>query len=406
VGFRRSIAASVASTSSRARTSPARTNAAWSRALRCRTPASIQRRPYRTRGSPPTRQTRLTTVTARNHDGKRRHHDVAADACGHHGTPALPGRRGGRRLADGGPPADVPDDPNNLIQEAYAYFSGAIDEWLDDGDPDDHELKARHEALRVALTALLQVVSINLESGDNAQVIFETLNARGTPLLALDLVKNSVLYKARREGCDIEDLYTKHWQPELDQDYWRETVRQGRLNRPRAELFLMHWLTMQLGRVVMATELFNEFRRKGTGVTRKGAFFSVSATGSTAGAITRKLNALIAPRVHTAFLAARKAQRAAHHATVVKARKIAAAKAAAHARKAYCVAILRGEHNGLSINQVISDCGKPGRKQHIAVTGLTEDFLYYGGFLGGNVYGGRSYQLVFTNGYLSSVNYY
>jgi hypothetical protein len=170
-------------------------------------------------------------------------------------------------LTDGGPPAGAEDDPNNLVQEAYDYFAGAIDEWIDEGDPDADELKARHEALRVALTALLQVVSINLESGDNAQVIFETLNARGTPLLALDLVKNSVLYRARREGCDIEQLYTKHWQPEFDivddseNHYWREPVRQGRLFRPRAELFLMHWLTMRLARVVQATELFNEFRR-------------------------------------------------------------------------------------------------------------------------------------------------
>ncbi|HEX3330892.1 MAG TPA: hypothetical protein VHS27_13285, partial [Gaiellales bacterium] len=64
------------------------------------------RRPYRTRGSPPTRQTRLTTVTARNHDGKRRHHDVAADACGHHGTPA--------------PPAGATADGRVLNDQGYA----------------------------------------------------------------------------------------------------------------------------------------------------------------------------------------------------------------------------------------------------------------------------------------------
>jgi hypothetical protein len=148
------------------------------------------------------------------------------------------------------------------------------------------------------------------------------------------------------------------------------------------------------------------FTCKGTGITRKNTFFTVNATGATAQTIAQKLNALFAPKVHAGFLAARKAQRAAHRAAVVKARKIAAAKAAAHAQKAYCVAILQGQHNGLSINQVVSSCGTPGNRQHIAVTGLTEDMLYYGGFLGGNVSGGRSYQLVFTNGYLSSVNYY
>jgi hypothetical protein len=35
------------------------------------------------------------------------------------------------------------------------------------------------------------VVEIDLEAGDDAQVIFETLNARGEPLLPADLLRNS-----------------------------------------------------------------------------------------------------------------------------------------------------------------------------------------------------------------------
>lgn len=118
----------------------------------------------------------------------------------------------------------------------------------------------RHEAVRVVLTGLLQVVSINLEPGDNPQVIFETLNARGTPLLAMDLVKNAVFYRAQRAGADVDHLNASVWEPELGQEYWRQSIRQGRLNRPRAELFLMHWLAMKLGRMVPATELFSQFR--------------------------------------------------------------------------------------------------------------------------------------------------
>lgn len=64
----------------------------------------------------------------------------------------------------------------------------------------------RHKALRITLTSLLQVVSINLEAGDNPQVIFETLNARGTPLLAMDLVKNAVFFGAQREQADVNRL--------------------------------------------------------------------------------------------------------------------------------------------------------------------------------------------------------
>jgi hypothetical protein len=107
---------------------------------------------------------------------------------------------------------------------------------------------------------LLKVVSITLESDDNAQVIFETLNARGTPLLALDLVKNAVFLEAQRQNLETDALYEEVWRPQLDDDYWRTERRQGRLNRPIGELFLMHWLTMKLRRVVPATELFSTFR--------------------------------------------------------------------------------------------------------------------------------------------------
>jgi len=65
---------------------------------------------------------------------------------------------------------------------------------------------ARVERLRITLCDLLKVVSITLEADDNAQVIFETLNARGTPLLALDLVKNAAFHQAARQGRDTDTL--------------------------------------------------------------------------------------------------------------------------------------------------------------------------------------------------------
>jgi hypothetical protein len=57
------------------------------------------------------------------------------------------------------------DDPSNSIHEAHAYFREAIRDWSSDGAPDDLELASRFERLRIALTDLLYVVSINLERG-------------------------------------------------------------------------------------------------------------------------------------------------------------------------------------------------------------------------------------------------
>ena len=203
-------------------------------------------------------------------------------------------------MAPEGPPPGHLDDPDNLIDEAFAYFKTCAADYLTGADEATPEpavadgdagapqadrvdtgylaaavpalaagdakdpgarLAERAERLRITLCDLLKVVSITLEADDNAQVIFETLNARGTPLLALDLVKNVVFALAARQGRDTDVLYEQVWRPQLDQDYWRQERRQGRLNRPIGELFLMHWLTMRLERVIPATELFATFRQ-------------------------------------------------------------------------------------------------------------------------------------------------
>ncbi|EHR63454.1 DUF262 domain-containing protein [Saccharomonospora cyanea] len=164
-----------------------------------------------------------------------------------------------------GPPPGRRDDPSNLIDEAFDYFTTQIGNYLrggDDEDPDDRPVSERAEQLRITLCDLLKVVSITLEPGDNAQVIFETLNARGTPLLSLDLVKNAVFRLATNQSHDTDALYEHVWRPQLDDDYWRQKRRQGRLNRPTGELFLMHWLTMRLGNVIPATELFATFNKR------------------------------------------------------------------------------------------------------------------------------------------------
>lgn len=156
-----------------------------------------------------------------------------------------------------GLPSGHENDPDNLIDEAFEYFQARVAEYLQDDD-----MAARAERLRVTLCDLLKVVSIALDGTDNAQMIFETLNARGTPLLALDLVKNAIFARANAEGdTDTDVLYEQVWKPQLDQDYWRVERRQGRLNRPAGELLLVHWLIMKLAKPVPATELFATFRR-------------------------------------------------------------------------------------------------------------------------------------------------
>jgi hypothetical protein len=156
-------------------------------------------------------------------------------------------------------PLVIPDDPGNRIQEAYAYFEGEIAAWLEEMREEDREthMKALHRVLRTHL----KFVVIELEAGDNAQEIFESLNAQGTPLLAIDLVKNHVFRRADDAKIDLDDLDEGLWR-ELDAKWWRREQRQGRFKRPRAELFLMHWLTMRKRDEVPALGLFVEFQRQ------------------------------------------------------------------------------------------------------------------------------------------------
>ena len=90
-----------------------------------------------------------------------------------------------------------------------------------DGDEVNEVARERLEALLKGLLNRMKLVVITLGEGDDAQVIFETLNSKGEPLLAMDLVRNNIFHRAEREygGSDgqsphaTESLYKKLWDP-------------------------------------------------------------------------------------------------------------------------------------------------------------------------------------------------
>lgn len=152
-------------------------------------------------------------------------------------------------------------DPNDewLIPDAYQYFWKKFTAWL--GTAAGPEFAARLDALYYTFVEGLQVVVINLEEKDDAQEIFETLNALGTPLLPADLVKNFLFHEAIEQNHETTALYDQNWRVfDTDRNYWREEVRQGRLKRPRIDLFLYHYLTLMHGEVILDTQLFDSFK--------------------------------------------------------------------------------------------------------------------------------------------------
>lgn len=144
----------------------------------------------------------------------------------------------------------------SLVVQAHEYFQGQAKEWV---LVDEEHVERRASALESAITTLVQLVVIDLETSDNPHVIFETLNARGTPLLQSDLIKNYVLSQV------THDEQGNIW-GHLDDDWWRDEVQQGRLLLPRVEVLTNYWLTMRTASEVSASRLFNAFRRYSEGM--------------------------------------------------------------------------------------------------------------------------------------------
>ncbi|MEV2194640.1 DUF262 domain-containing protein [Streptomyces phaeochromogenes] len=155
------------------------------------------------------------------------------------------------------------------LGEAVAYFQQEIDAWL-------AETAEPHERLGQLVQTMrehLRLVIIDLEEHDDAQVVFETLNSRGTPLEHADLIKNLLFRDAEHAGADVDRLYKTYWAP-FDQDEWRTEQTTGRITRSRLDVFLTYWLTMRSRREFTASALFKEFERwvRSTAVSTEEVF--------------------------------------------------------------------------------------------------------------------------------------
>lgn len=128
----------------------------------------------------------------------------------------------------------------------------------------------RAEVLYTTLNENIQLMTLSLDAEDDPQVIFETLNARGEPLLASDLIRNLVFLEAARREESVTTLYEAHWKHFDEQSdekkvvsanrYWREKERQGRLTYPRIDLFFFHYTILCGQQETLATHVFQAFK--------------------------------------------------------------------------------------------------------------------------------------------------
>jgi Protein of unknown function DUF262/Protein of unknown function (DUF1524) len=157
--------------------------------------------------------------------------------------------------------------PRPRMVEAYLFFHEKLLAWLNiEGQ---EKLSERTKVLRRVFDKRMQLVSIELEKQEDPQAIFETLNARGVPLLASDLLRNYIFQRAG-SAAEARRLHEKYWTRfEIPDDesvpdgarFWEVEERQGRLSRARLDLLVQHYLSMKRGSEVLSGRLFPEYKQ-------------------------------------------------------------------------------------------------------------------------------------------------
>lgn len=156
-----------------------------------------------------------------------------------------------------------PSTSDHQISRAHRFFRAEAERWIIGKPDEDGAVPPGSEELRVeALSSTLQdrlvLVAIDLTGHDDSQLIFETLNDRGTPLLKADLIKNWLFRRGEQLKVDVDSWAETRW-AEFDTSWWREEIRQGRLMRSRIDIFVQYWLTMRRQEEVKTEDTFRVF---------------------------------------------------------------------------------------------------------------------------------------------------
>jgi hypothetical protein len=160
-------------------------------------------------------------------------------------------------MADTVPAYATNPSQDHLYLQARRYFADAARDYA--AAEDAKSDPARLVALADALASLFKLVVIDLDDNDDAQVIFEVLNGRQTPLSAIDLVKNLLFLRGELADDDVDTLYDKHW-AQFDDPWWKEEVGRGHAARGRRDVLLSAWLTAATGSEASISHLYREAR--------------------------------------------------------------------------------------------------------------------------------------------------
>jgi hypothetical protein len=152
--------------------------------------------------------------------------------------------------------AGSPNGSDHLYVKARRYFADRTRTAVTESDDPSKQL----DALVDAALSLFKVVVIDLEENDDAQIIFEVLNGRQTPLSAADLIKNLLFLRAElADEKELQTLYDTYWAP-FDDQWWKATVGRGHATRGRRDVLLSSWLSAASMTEANVGHLYHEAR--------------------------------------------------------------------------------------------------------------------------------------------------
>lgn len=120
---------------------------------------------------------------------------------------------------------DMPNTPGHF-KDSMRYnprgtISVAFENWMNSRFGDNKMSAQDIWQWTEALTHCLQIVWIPLlNKNDDPQAIFESLNAKGTELAAIDLLVNYIFIPIKKEGDDHEALHDKWLSAQYDIEKW------------------------------------------------------------------------------------------------------------------------------------------------------------------------------------------
>lgn len=160
-----------------------------------------------------------------------------------------PGSAMRKTLSPGG--AGLSDDEKAATRElrgAYKRLKAKIVAFLLPNAGDEDAMKAQLHDLILVMRNKFRLLEIKMYSEDDAYIFFETLNARGLPLTASDLLKNLTLRRAKSDNApDLSDVLNT----------WDQAV--SKLGGYDFTKFLRHYLLSAQDKKVQAKKIFKLF---------------------------------------------------------------------------------------------------------------------------------------------------